>query len=281
MRKKILIFVFCVALSGFSIYPTIASSFPKELENVVITLSDLPAGFHSGVQSTTNDSRGAGWLTNNHRGTDTPIQGLRQGFSCGAITWSFKLGFFPSSQQAREGAPTAILTESTLYINKRVPGSFSGNSFGDTCFYWDFNLEPFELRQSVSGGLRKKLLSFSKGRYAVLVSGFSQSEEIDQGLLEQLAKKTETKIDVAIALDGFDSQLPLQIQHQGIRQSLQAKLDVFTKNYQKGKYKTALNNINAFINELNAQRGKHVSESAYQMLKAYADTIVLSLNALM
>jgi hypothetical protein len=53
------------------------------------------------------------------------------------------------------------------------------------------------------------------------------------------------------------------------------------ENFKKGKYQTALNEINTFINELVAQRGKHVSEAAYQTLKGYADTIVQSLNSLM
>jgi hypothetical protein len=72
-----------------------------------------------------------------------------------------------------------------------------------------------------------------------------------------------------------------QIDNQGIANSLNKKIDHVMENFKKGKYQTALNEINTFINELVAQRGKHVSEAAYQTLKGYADTIVQSLNSLM
>ncbi len=100
-------------------------------------------------------------------------------------------------------------------------------------------------------------------------------------MMESLCGKVEKKIDVATSLDTFGTDLPDLINQQGILRSLQAKLDAFTKHYRKGDYRPALNEINAFASELSAQRGKHVSEQGYQKLKAYADTIVNSLNGLL
>jgi len=281
MKKSHIVFVLsCIFIMLFN-FTGEASVTPKQIENILINLSDLPSGFQLAGVSTANVPFGAGWLTADHQDTDVPIQGIRQGFFDGKTTWSFKMGLLPTPQQAKEGAQAAILTEDTYYITNFFPGSFSGTSFGNNCFHWDFNSVPSGIKQSISPPFFQKIISFSKERYAVLLSGFSQSQQIEQNLIEQFTAKMEAKVTVAIAKDSFDANLEGLVSHQGILRSLQAKLDVFTKNYQKGKYKTAQNNINAFINELNAQRGKHVSESAYQTLKAYADTIVLSLNALM
>ena len=261
-------------------FSTIAMEPPTQIDYVQIREGDLPAGFSTGALVITNDQAGAGWLTFTHKGEDTPIQGVRQGFSNGDTTWGFKIGYFSTAQEAKEGAQTAILTENTLYINQSLPGNPSGPVYGDHCFYWDLDLEPAGLRQSISPSFFQSMISFSKGKYAVLVDGFSKNSPIDQHIINLVASKFEAKISVAIEMDNFALNLESLIPHAGTRQSFQVVLDSFSSSYKKGKYKTAADQMGAFINHLVAQRGKHVSEQSYLVLRSYADSVIQALSKL-
>lgn len=83
------------------------------------------------------------------------------------------------------------------------------------------------------------------------------------------------------ALDQIEITDLKGITQAGILKSLQVKLDHFKEQFRKGEYKTALNILNAFQNELSAQRGKHVPEATYQALTAQAETMIQSVNFLM
>ncbi|MFO7890121.1 MAG: hypothetical protein R6V04_07255 [bacterium] len=56
------------------------------------------------------------------------------------------------------------------------------------------------------------------------------------------------------------------IDNKGIYNSLSKKLDNTVKMVNKGKYKTAINHLNAFINEVKAQKEKHITEYAVNIL---------------
>jgi hypothetical protein len=60
------------------------------------------------------------------------------------------------------------------------------------------------------------------------------------------------------------------ISNQGIVQSLDKKLDAISSSIAMNRMNTARNEINAFINELDAQKGKHVDNSAYSLLEPTA-----------
>jgi hypothetical protein len=56
------------------------------------------------------------------------------------------------------------------------------------------------------------------------------------------------------------------IDNKGICQSLQTKLKNVQKQLSKGKTKTAINDLQAFINEVEAQKGKHLTSEGYGLL---------------
>jgi hypothetical protein len=56
------------------------------------------------------------------------------------------------------------------------------------------------------------------------------------------------------------------IDNKGICQSLQAKLKNVQKQISKGKTKTAINDLQAFLNEVEAQKGKHLTGEGYGLL---------------
>jgi hypothetical protein len=60
----------------------------------------------------------------------------------------------------------------------------------------------------------------------------------------------------------------------GIVKSLDAKLDAAQAALARGNKTTAANQLRAFINELEAQRGKKVNENAYYLLNLNADFII-------
>ncbi len=64
----------------------------------------------------------------------------------------------------------------------------------------------------------------------------------------------------------------------GIVKSLDAKLDAAKASVARGQNKTASNQMNAFINELQAQRGKHFNDNAFFLLKVNAEFIISKLG---
>lgn len=257
----------------------------ENILNAMLTQSDLPAGFvEHGEPNTSKLLAWGGWMTSKKLfGAGAMIQnwvdvnpGLIHGWKKDNRVFMYiKYGYFNSDQEATEGTKRVIPCIAPSFIDHIEQGSFSGRLIGNSCFRWEASLEKQK------GGLYSAgddvCIAFSKGRYATMIRVCSEDVSIGslKGLvsIEDVATKCENKIALAYGIDS--------IRLFNLRPSLQSKLNTFIKNYQKGKYKTALNDINAFINELKAQRGKKDSEAEYQTLKDYADTIVQSLNALM
>ena len=69
------------------------------------------------------------------------------------------------------------------------------------------------------------------------------------------------------------------ITNQGIINSLNVKLNSAKQSILKGNNKAAQNQLNAFINELDAQKGKQVNENAWVLLKANAEYLISKLGA--
>jgi hypothetical protein len=68
------------------------------------------------------------------------------------------------------------------------------------------------------------------------------------------------------------------ITNKGIVNSLDQKLDNARKQLQRGNNKTAKNILEAFINEVEAQKDKHLSSEAYALLKFNAEYLVSKLQ---
>ena len=68
------------------------------------------------------------------------------------------------------------------------------------------------------------------------------------------------------------------ITNQGVDNSLDKKLENAKKQLEKGKTKTALNHLNAFLNEVEAQKDKHLSSEAYALLKFNAEYLIKRLE---
>ena len=68
------------------------------------------------------------------------------------------------------------------------------------------------------------------------------------------------------------------INHRGIANSLTQKLEHARRQLQKNKIKQAANQLNAFLNELEAQKEKHVIEQAYDLLKYNAEYLIARLE---
>jgi len=68
------------------------------------------------------------------------------------------------------------------------------------------------------------------------------------------------------------------INHRGIANSLTQKLEHARTQFRKNKIKQAANQLNAFLNELEAQKENHVSEQAYDLLKYNAEYLIARLE---
>jgi len=68
------------------------------------------------------------------------------------------------------------------------------------------------------------------------------------------------------------------IDNQGIVNSLDAKLDNVKKQLEKDKTKQAINALGAFVNQLQAQKDKHLTSEAYALLKFNAEFLIGKLS---
>ncbi len=68
------------------------------------------------------------------------------------------------------------------------------------------------------------------------------------------------------------------IDNHGICNALQSKLTAAMQAFDQGNTSVALSALGDLVNHLNAQRGKHVNETAYQVLKLNVDAIIASID---
>lgn len=287
----ILVSVSCLCLANSE--PTYPSDVPgEEILHARLNKADFPSNSVLHGTTTIRHPKFAGWLRYAQpRMWSDFASGLSDSWEVGQVHYKCQYGFFQNSSEAEFGAKCVIEAnigpESNPVKEQRLI-SFIGQTIGDSTFSWHSDMEV------QNGTFEKDLdglpypnefagLAIVKGNFTFAIHAGAEKSNgrIDKPFMEAIARKTLDKISISNAFLGISSSLNSNISNQGTLRSLQAKLDVFSKNYKKGKYKVALNDINSFINELDAQRGKHVSESAYQTLKGYADTIVQPLNALM
>jgi hypothetical protein len=67
------------------------------------------------------------------------------------------------------------------------------------------------------------------------------------------------------------------ITDQGIANSLDQKLENARRQLEQGNKKAAKNILEAFVNEVEAQKGKHLSSEAYALLKFNAEYLISKL----
>jgi hypothetical protein len=87
---------------------------------------------------------------------------------------------------------------------------------------------------------------------------------------------TEQQEDIEELIDDVE-KLNL---HGGTEKSLTKKLENAIKSLEKGEIEAAIGKLNAFINEVEAQRGKKIDEADADALIAAAQAIIDELEAL-
>jgi hypothetical protein len=68
------------------------------------------------------------------------------------------------------------------------------------------------------------------------------------------------------------------INNQGVTNSLLAKLDAAQAAQDRGQTETAINLLGAFIQELQAQAGKHIDQTHAQLMVTHAQLVIQSLG---
>jgi hypothetical protein len=68
------------------------------------------------------------------------------------------------------------------------------------------------------------------------------------------------------------------IDNKGVAKSLTAKLDGAQAALDRGQTRVAVNKLNAFINEVNAQSGKHIAADHAGMLVEHANKVIAALG---
>jgi hypothetical protein len=119
---------------------------------------------------------------------------------------------------------------------------------------------------AVNNGQLIELLLLAPGSHTVVVDAVDKADN---------AASASVTFDVSVDIDGLTASLEYMceldwINKDGICNSLGAKLRAAKASIERGKLNAAENQLNAFINELEAQKGKAVSQQAYDVLKASA-----------
>lgn len=86
-------------------------------------------------------------------------------------------------------------------------------------------------------------------------------------------------IDTIVGLQTTIETLPDEVLSNETKNSLISKVDNALKSLDKEKDNAAINQLQAFINEVNAQRGKKISEEVADMLIAYANNVIARIEA--
>ncbi|MFC1569055.1 hypothetical protein ACFL4L_02365 [bacterium] len=68
------------------------------------------------------------------------------------------------------------------------------------------------------------------------------------------------------------------IDNSGVANSLIAKLETAQKQFKDEKPKQAVNALNAFLNELEAQQSRHISEEVYSYLKEKVEELIVQIE---
>ena len=290
MKSKRIFLLIMLILSfpfqkGFSLDFGIPSENPpNEVRTIQLILADFPSGTLYRSKNLLKDPLFAGWYkSSGGRGWSEIVQGVLESWSLESTLFKTKYGYFNTPNEAQFGVRNVIpllLGAESDPVSYQNSVSFDGQTLGDLTFSWEISIERAKgyVSPNYSGDIVS--LAFSKGQYAFSIQAVNSTSSVAKERLIELAKKVEKKVEVAEALNLILKDLSILVSHKGMRKSLQAKWNTFTKKYQKGKYSTALNNMNAFVHELNAQRGKHISEAAYQVLKPLAETIIENTSSL-
>jgi len=289
LKRKILLFL-CVMSFPFQMALSLDFGIPSEIppnevKSIQLIQTDFPPGAFYKGQNLLKDPLFAGWYkSSGGRGWSEIAQGVLESWSFEGTLFKTKYGFFNNSNEAQFGVQNVIpllLGAEADPVSYQNPVSFDGQTLGDLTLSWEIGIERAKgyVNPSYSGDI--VALAFSKGQYAFSIQAVNSASNVDKARLIELAKKVEKKIGIAATLNSIFREMSTLISHQGVLHSLQVKLDNFSKHYLKGEYSTALNNMNSFVNELDAQRGKHVSEQAYPTLKALANMIISNTNSLL
>jgi hypothetical protein len=119
---------------------------------------------------------------------------------------------------------------------------------------------------TVANGAAVDLLLLGAGPHTVVASAVDRADNAGRA---QVTFAVDVDIDGLIAAKEHACALGW-IDSAGVCNSLDAKLRAAKKSIERGASGTAINQLNAFLNELEAQKGKHVSAAAYELLSVDA-----------
>ena len=123
---------------------------------------------------------------------------------------------------------------------------------------------------AVTNGQVIDLLTLSLGEHTLTV--YAMDNAYNQSNLSVTFTVTATSQSLVSAVNRFTSEG--KIDNSGIQNSLLKKLENAQKDIDKGKLDTAINKLQAFIAEVQAQSGKHITEDAANLLIADAQWVI-------
>ncbi len=117
------------------------------------------------------------------------------------------------------------------------------------------------------------LIISSCGENEPLSPGSKELTQSEQGAV--LAKRSITEYTAIGDMQRVIEELNLE---KGIENSLVSKVNNAQKSLEKGNDDAAINQLQAFINQIEAQRGKKISEETVDMLIAYANNVIAQID---
>jgi hypothetical protein len=106
--------------------------------------------------------------------------------------------------------------------------------------------------------------------FSLLTTGMARAQTTDECPLTPTIASLTACVEHAAA-EGL-------INNQGVANSLLAKLQAAQAAQNSGQMKTATNLLGAFINEVQAQAGKHIDQTHAQHMVAHAQAVIQALQ---
>ncbi len=162
-----------------------------------------------------------------------------------------------------------IILNTWRWVNVDTSADTGDQFFPGTVYV--FNASTGELMQRLTLPPEGKILVFNN--YPQMFYYYNDSTNQSVPVNATTVMPVETLLDTLISLK-HQALAEGWIDNRGIANSLDSKLDNARKKLASGDSTTAKNMLNAFVNEVEAQNGKHLTSEAYALLKYNAEYLI-------
>ena len=204
-----------------------------------------------------------------------PYNAVSNSYSTGSVSGSQYVGGLVGTNT---GTISNSYSTGSVTGNSDVGGLAGANGGTITNSYWDILTSG----RIESAGGEGKMTAQMLQQSTYVGWDFGSIWAIDEGVTYPYEQWQTENYPVPPNLGDLSqliNALPDDVLSDEIKNSLTSKVDNALKSVDKEKDAAAINMLEAFINQIEAQRGKKISDEAADMLIAYANSVIVQIEA--